>query len=178
MRRCRAEELRLGVCRAGAPEAPLSPATAAARALPTLRRRTVQNKYEGAFVYARTPDVPKEALPSIYRLAEEAGLDPSTFCKVRNSCGVPGKLGPELIGVEGVLAEELPEQRAASVPSNPLVLSSLQLWYELTDFLEDPHYAGSYILQQQERMPPVQAIQGLGQGLGESASGAASSGSP
>ena len=125
----------------------------------------MQNKYDGAFVYARTPEVPKEALPSIYKMAEEAGFDPSAFCRVRNSCGMPKPgLGPELIGVPGVLADEPSAsarpagEPAPQLPSNPLVLSSLQLWYELTDYLEDPHYAGSYILEQQERMPPLQVL--------------------
>ncbi|KAJ1633841.1 hypothetical protein T492DRAFT_977415 [Pavlovales sp. CCMP2436] len=124
--------------------------------------RTIQNKYDGAFVYARTPEVPAEALASIYRIAQDAGLDPSTFCKVKNSCGVQ-MLGPELIGVEGVLADDMPPGMRAGgaavapqLPQNPLVFSSLQIWYELTDYLEDPHYAGSYILQRQERMPPLQ----------------------
>jgi len=124
--------------------------------------RTVQNKYDGAFVYARTPDVPAEALPSIYRVLREAGFEPESFCRVRNSCGVPSQLGPELIGVPGVLADEpsgparaLVDGVSPLLPQNPLVLSSLQIWYELTDYLEDPHYAGSYILQNQERMPPL-----------------------
>mmetsp|Transcript_15039 Transcript_15039/g.38178 ORF Transcript_15039/g.38178 Transcript_15039/m.38178 type:complete len:92 (+) Transcript_15039:1145-1420(+) len=72
-------------------------------------------------------------------------------------------LGPELIGVEGVLADDMPPGMRAGgaavapqLPQNPLVFSSLQIWYELTDYLEDPHYAGSYILQRQERMPPLQ----------------------
>jgi len=136
--------------------------------------RTVQNTYDGAFVYARTPEVPRQALPSIYKLAEEAGFDPSTFCKVKNSCGrnLP-ELGPELIGVPGVLADTPgPNARSQNdiqpqLPQNPLVLSSLQIWYELTDYLEDPHYAGSYILQQQERMPPLQRITAMAPVEGE-----------
>lgn len=130
----------------------------------------MQNKYDGAFVYARTPEVPAEALPAIYKLAREAGFEPQSFCKVRNACGVPKQLGPELIGVPGVLADEPNRdsrrgglgglEAAANPPAlpqkqNPLVLSSLQIWYELTDYLEDPHYAGSYLLRNQERMPPL-----------------------
>lgn len=38
--------------------------------------KTLQNTYSGAFVYARTPDVPAEAMQDIYRIAREAGLDP------------------------------------------------------------------------------------------------------
>lgn len=179
--------------------------------------RTIQNKYDGAFVYARTPEVPQEALPAIYRyeraartlqstrntrahgarartqrvrdartdarthahpharahahthalththadthtsrclrcarsIAERAGLDPSGFCKVRNSCGVPTQLGPELIGVPGVLADTpqpsvasalrraegrrsgeavgRAELLAPSLPSNPLVRCAARL---------------------------------------------------
>merc|ERR1719261_1387692 len=34
---------------------------------------TLMNRYNGAFVYARTPELPKKAMPSIYKLAREAG---------------------------------------------------------------------------------------------------------
>lgn len=123
----------------------------------------MQNTYEGAFVYAKTPDVPRDALQSIYKIAREAGMDPSSFCRVKNSCGLsPNNLSPELIGVEGVLADTTEAEAmgrlgdvSPALPSNPLARSSLQLWYELTDYLEDPHHAGSYIVEQQERMPKV-----------------------
>lgn len=51
------------------------------------------------------------------------------------------------------------------------MLSSLQLWYELTDYLEDPHYAGSYILSQQERMPPRTQLGGHTRGVSRDTAG-------
>ena len=37
--------------------------------------KTLQNRYEGAFVYARKPELPRDAMPHIYRLAREAVMD-------------------------------------------------------------------------------------------------------
>jgi hypothetical protein len=48
--------------------------------------KTLQNRYEGAFVYARKPELPKDAMPSIYRIAREAGLDPTRACCIDNTC--------------------------------------------------------------------------------------------
>ena len=48
--------------------------------------KTLQNRYEGAFVYARKPELPQSALPSIYKIARESGLDPTRACCIDNSC--------------------------------------------------------------------------------------------
>jgi len=48
--------------------------------------KTLQNKYEGAFVYARKPELPAAALPHIYKIAREAGMEPTNFCAVDNKC--------------------------------------------------------------------------------------------
>lgn len=48
--------------------------------------KTLQNRYEGAFVYSRTPDLPQKAMPSIYKIAREAGLDPTRACCIDNKC--------------------------------------------------------------------------------------------
>ena len=65
--------------------------------------KTLQNRYEGAFVYARKPELPQAAMPSIYKIAREAGLDPTRACCIDNSCfaapveesiGQPGSYSP------------------------------------------------------------------------------------
>ena len=48
--------------------------------------KTLQNRYEGAFVYARKPELPQAAMPNIYKIAREAGLDPTRACAIDNAC--------------------------------------------------------------------------------------------
>ena len=48
--------------------------------------KTLQNRYEGAFVYARQPEIPKDALPHIYSIAREAGMEPTGMCCIDNKC--------------------------------------------------------------------------------------------
>jgi len=48
--------------------------------------KTLQNRYEGAFVYARKPELPKAAMPAIYKIAREAGFDPTRACCIDNKC--------------------------------------------------------------------------------------------
>ena len=37
-------------------------------------------------MYARTPELPEKAMPSIYKLARDAGFDPTRACCVDNKC--------------------------------------------------------------------------------------------
>merc|ERR1719446_1601161 len=48
--------------------------------------KTLQNRYEGAFVYSRKPELPQASMPAIYRLARESGLDPTRACCIDNKC--------------------------------------------------------------------------------------------
>ena len=48
--------------------------------------KTLQNRYEGAFVYARKPELPQAAMPSIYKIARESGFEPTRACCIDNSC--------------------------------------------------------------------------------------------
>merc|ERR1740117_2789023 len=48
--------------------------------------KTLQNRYEGAFVYSRQPELPRDAMPHIYRLARDAGMEPQSFCAIDNVC--------------------------------------------------------------------------------------------
>jgi VDE lipocalin domain len=48
--------------------------------------KTRQNTYEGAFVYSRTKDLSPQSLKKVYRIAQEAGMDPNQFCRIRNGC--------------------------------------------------------------------------------------------
>lgn len=46
--------------------------------------KTRQNTYEGAFVYARTASLSRNTMKDVYRIARNAGLEPDSFCQIRN----------------------------------------------------------------------------------------------
>jgi hypothetical protein len=48
--------------------------------------KTRQNTYQGAFVYSRTRDLSPLNLAKVYRIAQDAGMNPQQFCKIRNGC--------------------------------------------------------------------------------------------
>ena len=47
---------------------------------------TLQGNYEGAFVYAKEPVLPKEAIPAVREAAAQAGLDFGKFTRIDNTC--------------------------------------------------------------------------------------------
>lgn len=87
---------------------------------------TIQNSYEGAFVYARTPTVPDGILKSFYTKAAEAGMDPSTFCRIRNQCFASGK--------------------------KDFIARSTGVFEDIQDLLEDPKTRGRWLISQQEKI--------------------------
>jgi len=129
--------------------------------------KTRQNTYEGAFVYSRTKELGPEAMKKVYRIADEAGMNPDQFCKIRNGCFKDEDLTPktngqtdplrsliastkvsQLLGVEPVAAENTllrrDELQSASSVSVPKSISSdsdadRAWWYEVGDYLENPH---------------------------------------
>ena len=48
--------------------------------------KTRQNTYEGAFVYSRTKDLSPDSMKKVYQIAQNAGMDPDQFCRIRNGC--------------------------------------------------------------------------------------------
>jgi hypothetical protein len=48
--------------------------------------KTRQNTYEGAFIYSRTKELGPKAMAKVYQIADEAGMQPKNFCKIRNGC--------------------------------------------------------------------------------------------
>jgi hypothetical protein len=120
--------------------------------------KTRQNTYEGAFVYSRTRELPTESMAKVYKIAEEAGMNPDQFCKIRNGCfreqtivkqpesGLGSPSNPfrgilastkisQLLGVEAVAAEPflLKDIR------QPLQVEKRPWWFEVGDYLENPH---------------------------------------
>ncbi|KAI2491228.1 VDE lipocalin domain-containing protein [Fragilaria crotonensis] len=49
---------------------------------------TLQGNYEGSFVYAKEPQLPKEALPAVREAAAKVGLDFDKFTRIDNTCPV------------------------------------------------------------------------------------------
>jgi len=50
------------------------------------RGHTLQGNYEGAFVYAKEPVLPKAAIPAVQEAAAKAGLDFNQFTRIDNTC--------------------------------------------------------------------------------------------
>lgn len=125
--------------------------------------KTRQNTYDGAFVYSRSRNLDMDSMKKVYKIASDAGMNPDQFCKIRNGCfkdevvpdsGLGSPSNPfrgilastkisELLGVEPVAAEGVLKstQTATAKLRNSLDAepSSRAWWYEVGDYLEDPH---------------------------------------
>ncbi|CAN0120199.1 unnamed protein product [Pylaiella littoralis] len=49
---------------------------------------TLQGSYDGGFVYARKPFLPKSALGKVAKVAKEHGIDPNSMIAIDNTCSV------------------------------------------------------------------------------------------
>lgn len=121
--------------------------------------KTRQNTYEGAFVYSRTRELPEASMGKVYKIAQDAGMNPDQFCKIRNGCfkeptvvkqpatGLGSPSNPfrsilastrvsELLGVESVAAEGFFKETRT-----PLQIDEVERpwWFEVGDYLENPH---------------------------------------
>lgn len=139
--------------------------------------KTRQNTYEGAFVYSRTKDLSPESMKKVYQIAQNAGMDPNQFCRIRNGCfpdenpnllrkdantGLGSPNNPfrgilastrvsELLGVEPVAARDMlrrntptapvltPEPPSSLVSAEAPTTAARHWWYEVGDYLENPH---------------------------------------
>jgi hypothetical protein len=120
--------------------------------------KTRQNTYDGAFIYSRTKELSPEAMRKVYAIAENAGMNPSQFCRIRNGCfadeapadpqqnSFRGILAStkisQLLGVEPVAARDsvkLTAQTAKVLLPQATEASSRPWWFELGDYLENPH---------------------------------------
>lgn len=132
--------------------------------------KTLQNTYSGAFVYARTPSVPESSMAAIQRVARDAGMDPTKFCRIRNGCfagrgdaseGLPqissNTLSLAAATTAGQIAEgdavEIYDARRFTTSINiPWKLKLQESWYNVLDYIEDPHEAARWMFDQQQQM--------------------------
>lgn len=129
--------------------------------------KTRQNTYEGAFVYSRTKELGPDAMKRVYKIADENGMNPDNFCKIRNGCFKDENLAPnsnsqsdpfrsilastkisQLLGVEPVAAENTLLRSSAAKSSAILGTAAKPVdaepsdrpwWYEVGDYLENPN---------------------------------------
>jgi hypothetical protein len=136
---------------------------------PTPQGKTLQNTYEGAFVYARSPELPASSMPAIYKIARSAGFDPTRACCVDNSCFGPG--GQQQEGAGDGLSAPLftpvasAETGDASPTSSqlPPPLGDLQTSLrDLREMLEDPRPAAQAIFNHQKPMSEVHEFDARG----------------
>lgn len=117
--------------------------------------KTLQNSYNGAFVYSKTPEIPRESMSAVYRVAREAGLDPTKFCKINNACFL--EQSPQTVALTG--AGALDDAQSTEVDVSRLTWKNFPwkvrvraLWYDFLDYAEDPNTAAKWMFDQQERM--------------------------
>jgi len=125
--------------------------------------KTLQNRYEGAFVYARKPELPAASMPSIYKLAREAGLEPTKACCIDNSCfsapenavATPPLFTP--VAQAGVVTPELPLPPSGS-GDGPLASFTRPMRNtvrDITELLENPRPYGDALFARQRPMTEV-----------------------
>lgn len=132
--------------------------------------KTRQNTYEGAFVYSRTRDLSPTSLQKVYQIAQDAGMNPKQFCRIRNGCfqddpiqqqqqqqdqgsflladpfrgilastKVSQLLGVEPVKAEGMMRKAVPTARILTPDENQDEAAARPWWYEVGDYLENPH---------------------------------------
>jgi len=124
--------------------------------------KTRQNTYEGAFVYSRTKELAPESTMKVYQIAREAGMNVNQFCRIRNGCfrddivkeptsGLGSPSNPfrgilastkvsEFFGVEPVEARDsIRRSTPTAEVLNPPQSVKRAWWYEVGDYLENPH---------------------------------------
>mmetsp|Transcript_28797 Transcript_28797/g.73938 ORF Transcript_28797/g.73938 Transcript_28797/m.73938 type:complete len:450 (+) Transcript_28797:780-2129(+) len=127
--------------------------------------KTLQNRYEGAFVYARKPELPSAAMPAVYKLAREAGMDPTRACYIDNACFAAPVEAPTAqpplftpVASADTLEPAASGATAAAAPSMQLpdvfqpMRSSLR---DIRELLEDPKPFGEAIFAKQRHMYDV-----------------------
>eukprot|EP00617_Octactis_speculum_P016727 CAMPEP_0185748102 /NCGR_PEP_ID=MMETSP1174-20130828/6763_1 /TAXON_ID=35687 /ORGANISM="Dictyocha speculum, Strain CCMP1381" /LENGTH=483 /DNA_ID=CAMNT_0028423601 /DNA_START=90 /DNA_END=1538 /DNA_ORIENTATION=- len=104
--------------------------------------KTLQNRYNGAFVYARTPELPKETMASVYEIAQQAGLNPTKFCKIQNQCFDDPNSAYNLQGTNA----------DAALSSRHPVEDKPAFWYDVLDYTENPSESARWMFNQQQKM--------------------------
>jgi hypothetical protein len=124
--------------------------------------KTLQNRYEGAFVYARTPDLPRSALPSIYAIAEKAGFTPTGMCHIQNSCfdNEPVDMkGPFGNREEVAYAAAAPRQAPMTAADSAESLGPVQrVINDVAEFIEDPQPYGQKLFANQRKMSETEDL--------------------
>jgi hypothetical protein len=113
---------------------------------------TLLNRYNGAFIYARTPELPAKAMPSIYKMARDAGFEPTKACCVDNKCFDKTE---EFRATGPPPFTEIAE--AATLVDSPKVADAdnafgKDIVRDLRELLEDPTPTGKKLLANQRTM--------------------------
>lgn len=132
--------------------------------------KTIQNRYKGAFVYARQPELPREALPSIYKIAREAGIEPTGMCCINNNCFTEvqeavatafernaGRLGfgkdlPPFTPVAEASTDSSTLESAKSEPDAKQLGPWTKFAVDVKEYFEDPRPAGKALFENQRKM--------------------------
>jgi len=142
--------------------------------------KTLQNRYEGAFVYARKPELPTASMPSIYKIAREAGLEPTKACCIDNSCfsaPVDAVAQPPLFTpvAQASLLDGVPAPSGGAPTSEGPFASLLrpmrQTATDISELLENPKPFGDDLFARQRTMTEVREFDANGYRTARSLSG-------
>lgn len=73
--------------------------------------KTLESRYQGAFVYTRTPELPTDLLPTVDKIARQAGLNPAKGCFIDNKCYIAPSEPEEQQGPLGQFTSWLDDAR-------------------------------------------------------------------
>jgi hypothetical protein len=113
--------------------------------------KTLQNTYSGAFVYSRSPELAPDAMASVYRIAREAGLDPTKFCRIRNACFDKSAASSSVLADRDDGGDVDLRHFLASIQA-PLKLRLQTMIYDVLDYINDPHEAARWMFDQQRQV--------------------------
>ncbi|KAJ8604108.1 hypothetical protein CTAYLR_001774 [Chrysophaeum taylorii] len=122
--------------------------------------KTTQNTYEGAFVYSRQRDLPRASREAVFDLARKAGLDPASFCVIKNDCETcDGDLGvlparqPRLFVGAATAAEDPDADDLLDPRPRPREGGGMASFFtDLADYLEDPRATANWLFSQQRHV--------------------------
>jgi hypothetical protein len=118
--------------------------------------KTLQNRYDGAFVYARTPELPAASMSTIYKIAREAGLEPTKACCVDNSCFAKEAAeeirAPLFTPVASAEVYRPPEQTSQKPPPTGLTAQVDAISREFSEIFEDPNALAKSVFDRQRPM--------------------------
>ena len=106
----------------------------------------------GAFLYSRSPDLTAGQLDAARTVIRKTGLNPNSFCIIRNQCFLPSRVG-EGIEKSDVLSATDPNKKPTFwFLGQSFFRDTKRVATELADWFEDPAILSDWLYSQQQHM--------------------------